>query len=156
YTNQLALPLLVAKLDAPQIARFQEQSMSTAGVDLQVQPLRVYPYGSLAAQTLGFLQRDDSSVQDEEAFFNFRLPDYKGAMGIEAAFNLQLGGRAGVKSMLVNSGGYRQAENEWAPAEPGQNIVLTLALPIQQAAEHALRTSVNGTNTRGAVVVMDV
>src|SRR5262245_51033980 len=125
YTNQLALPFIVAKLDEPHIARFQEQSMNVPGVELYVQPLRVYPFGPLAAQTLGFLQRDDSSVEDEEAFFNFRLPDYKGALGIEADFNLQLGGRAGVKSVLVNSGGYRQAENEWAPSEPGENIVLT-------------------------------
>jgi penicillin-binding protein 2 len=156
YTNQLALPLVVAKLDQTNVARFQEQSMSVPGVDLHVQPLRVYPFGTLAAQTLGYLQRDDSSVEDEEAFFNFRLPDYKGALGIEKGFNLQLGGKAGVKSVLVNSGGYRQAETEWAPAEPGHNIVLTLALPIQKAAEKALATSMHGTNTRGAIVVMEV
>ena len=43
--------------------------------------------------------------------------------------------------MLVNNVGYRQTENVWSPAEPGRNVVLTIDLRIQQAAEHALQTS---------------
>ena len=44
-------------------------------------------------------------------------------------------------------------ENVWSPAEPGQNVVLTIDLDIQQAAERALL--VFGPGTRGAVVVMN-
>jgi penicillin-binding protein 2 len=64
-----------------------------------------------------------------------------------------LRGKAGVKSVLVNSLGYRQSEEIWTPAEPGRNVVLTLDLDVQQAGEAALRTL--GSDTRGAVVVLD-
>jgi penicillin-binding protein 2 len=65
---------------------------------------------------------------------------------------------AGAKSVLVNNVGYRQTENVWNAAEPGQNVVLTLDAYIQQAAERALATAPEkyGAPVRGAVVVMDV
>jgi len=154
YTNQLALPLsLLTGLEPVQIARFQEQPAAIPGLDLDVHPLRVYPHATAAAHVLGYLARDDSSAEDEDAFFNYRLPDYRGKVGIEGAFDDDLRGRAGVKSVLVNSLGYRQSENIWAAAEPGHNLVLTLDLTIQQAAERALAGA--GASVRGAVVVLD-
>jgi penicillin-binding protein 2 len=88
------------------------------------------------------------------ADFNFRLSDYRGLVGIEGEFDSELRGKAGVKSVLVNSLGYRQSENIWAPAEPGRNVVLTIDAAIQQSAESALQSARPGT-TRGAAVVMD-
>jgi penicillin-binding protein 2 len=154
YAQQLALPLpLVTGLDAAQIARFHEHPGGWRGVDLDIQPVRYYPHGSTAAHLLGYLVRDDSSAVDEDAFFNYRLPDYRGRVGIEGALDSELRGKAGVKSVLVNSLGYRQSEEIWTPAEPGRNVVLTLDLDVQQAGEAALRTL--GSDTRGAVVVLD-
>src|SRR6266700_2883255 len=82
-----------------------------------------------------------------------RFHDYRGKVGIEGVFDLELRGKAGMKSVLVNSLGYRQSENIWTPSEPGKNVVLTIDLAIQQAAENALRT--HGPDTRGAVVVLN-
>ncbi len=155
YTNQLALPMpVLLNLNPVQIARFQEQSSNPPGVDLEIQPNRVYPYKTGGAHLLGFLTRDDSSADDEESFFNFRLPDYRGRVGIEGAFDVELRGKAGIKSVLVNSLGYRQSENIWTPAEAGKNVVLTIDMTIQAAAEAALQ-SAYGPITRGAAVVMD-
>ncbi len=154
YTNQLALPLLVlTNLSPAQVARFQEQSGNPPGLDLEVQPLRVYPRRTMAAHLIGFLVQDNSSAVDEDAFFNFRLPDYRGVVGIEGKYDQELRGKAGMKSVLVNSLGYRQSENIWTPAEAGKNVVLTIDQGIQQAAETALQSAMP--NTRGAVVVMD-
>ena len=64
---------------------------------------------------------------------------------------------AGAKSVLVNNVGYRQTENIWSPAEPGRDVVLTIDLEVQRAAERALdaaQTTYTGP-VRGAVVVMD-
>jgi len=58
--------------------------------------------------------------------------------------------------VLVNNVGFRQTENVWAPVEPGSNVVLTIDLHIQQAAEEALKRGPYGVDTHGAVVVMDV
>ena len=57
--------------------------------------------------------------------------------------------------MLVNNLGYRQTENVWSQPEPGHNVVLTMDLDIQQAAERSLAAH-QGTNARAAIIVMDV
>jgi len=154
YTNQLALPLqLLRNIEPIHIARFEEMASNPAGVDLDVQPIRSYPQQTTAAHLLGYLTRDDSSAKDEDAFFNFRLPDYRGRVGIEGAFDEHLRGKAGVKSVLVNSLGYRQSETIWTPAEPGKNVILTIDLAIQRTAEYELRKV--AAQAKGAVVVMD-
>ena len=156
YEIQRVLPFpVVQNLNPMQIAKFEEQPFNASGVDLEMQPTRLYPSGPIAAHLLGQLTRDNSSMTNEDAFFNFRLQDFRGVLGLEAAFDQELRGRAGVKSVKVNRLGYRQAENIWTPSEPGKNLVLTLDLPLQLAAENALRNSPAGTNTRGAVVVLD-
>jgi penicillin-binding protein 2 len=156
YATRLALPYPVLKnLDPAQIALFQEQFAGGVGAELEIQSTRTYPFGATASHVLGYLRRDDSSVEGEEAFFSYWLPDFRGVVGIEGRFDRQLRGRAGGKSVLVNNLGYRQNENVWAAAEPGQTVVLTLDVRIQQEAERALRQRV-GQDVRGAVVVMDV
>ena len=157
YTNQLALPMpVLMNLDQQQVARLLEGSANPPGVDLDLQPTRYYPGTNLAAHVLGYLVRDNRSLEGEVADFNFRLPDYRGHVGIEGEFDAELRGKAGVKSVLVNSLGYRQSENVWMPAEPGKNVVLTINAEIQRAAESALQAAIPGvTSPRGAVVVMD-
>jgi penicillin-binding protein 2 len=155
YDQFLALPLTVAtNLSPSQIAVFAEQCTEQVGVDLSVQSTRFYPYGTTAAHVLGSLKNDDSSAEGEDAYFSYRLTDYRGAVGIEAAHDKELRGKAGVKSVVVNNLGYRQTENIWDPALPGQNVFLTIDFEIQRKAEKALH--IFGANTRGALVVMDV
>ena len=155
YYERLALPFpLLDNLSPQQVAAFWEKPVSLPGLDLEIEAVRAYPQGGIAAHVLGFLQRNDRSANDVDASFNYRLPDFKGVVGIEGAFDEDLRGSAGVKSVLVNNLGYRQSESIWLAAEPGRNVVLTIDLAIQAAAEKALR-SVAGPNTRGAVVVMD-
>jgi penicillin-binding protein 2 len=156
YESQRALPYpLLRNLDAVQIAQFEEKYSGGFGVDLEVQPMRTYPLGTTAGHVLGYLQRDDSSAQGEEAFFSYRLPDYRGVTGVEAGCDAELRGRAGAEAVLVNNLGYRQTENVWSSPEPGRNVVLTLDLNIEEAAARSLAWHV-GADARAAVVVMDV
>src|SRR5258706_1318877 len=155
YQTRLALPYpVLTNLNSLQIARFDEQSTTRMGVDLEVQSTRIYPYQTTAAHVLGCLKRDDSSAEGEEAFFSYRLPDYRGIVGVEAGNDQQLRGKAGAKSVVVNNIGYRQTENIWTAAEAGQNVVLTIDLRLQQKTERALARY--GAMTRGAAVVLDV
>jgi penicillin-binding protein 2 len=157
YDQRLFVPMpVLTNLNPAQVALFAEQTVNLPGFDLDVQPVRVYPHRTSAGHLLGHLQRDDSA-DDEDTFFNYRMPDFKGVVGIEGAFDEQLRGRTGIKSVLVNSLGYRQSENTWNPSEAGQNVFLTIDHSIQQAAEQALRTaSVPYTGpVRGAAIVMD-
>ena len=155
YQQSLALPFPIAKnLDATNLARFEEQSAHLQGVDLEIQSARYYPNGTTAAHLLGHLKKDDRSIEGEASFFNYRLTDYRGELGIEGGYDPQLHGQAGEKSVLVNNLGFHQGENILSPVEPGRNVVLTIDLAIQQAAEKAL--PMLGPETRGAAVVMDV
>ena len=155
YETRLALPLpIVTNLTSVQLALFSEQCTSPMGADLEIQSTRFYPWSNIAAHVLGALKRDESSAEGEDAFFSYRLPDYRGQLGIEYARDASLRGKAGVKSVVVNNVGYRQADNVWQQAEPGKNVVLTIDLQVQRKAERALQN--NGPATRGALVVMDV
>ena len=157
YQTRLALPCpILTNVTPVQIARFEEQSTSPMGVDLEIQSTRCYPFETTAAHVLGHLKRDDDSKEGEEAFFSFRLPDYRGVVGVEYGFDKELRGTAGAKSVLVNNAGYRQTENIWSEAKPGENVVTTIDLALQQVAERALLEGPGGPDKHGAVVVMDV
>jgi penicillin-binding protein 2 len=156
YEIKRALPYpLLTNLDTAQIARFEEQYSGTLGVDLDLQAVRVYPFGTTAGHLLGYLQRDDRSEQGEDASFSYRLPDYRGVVGVEGGFDAQLRGRAGAEAVLVNNLGYRQSQNILSPAEPGHNVVLTLDMDIEEAAVQSIERR-QGADVRAAVVVMDV
>jgi penicillin-binding protein 2 len=155
YDSRTYLPLpIVTNLTPEQLAIFSEQCIEPLGADLEVQSTRVYPFTNFAAHVLGSLKRDNDSVIGEDAFFSYRLPDYRGQLGIEVAKDSALRGRAGIKSVVINNIGYRQSENVWQPAEPGSNVVLTLDIVVQRKAERALQ--IYGPITRGALVVMEV
>jgi penicillin-binding protein 2 len=156
YATRLALPFPVLKnLTPEQIARFEENYMNRLGVEVELQSVRSYPLGDTAAHLLGYLQHDDSSSEGEESFFNYRLPDFHGVVGVEYGFDDELRGRAGAESLQVNSQGYRQSENIWSQPEPGQNVVLTIDLDLQRAAEDSIVRH-HGNDACAAVVVMDV
>ena len=155
WDQRRALPMpLISDLNPSQIARFQERGMQIPGLDMEIQPLRVYPKGTLAAHLLGYLRLNTDSVEDEISFYNYRLPDYRGQSGLEYSFDEELRGKAGGKSVLVNNLGYRQSEAVWAEVEAGQNVTLTIDTEIQSAAERALREA-GPRPVRGAAVVMD-
>ncbi len=157
YNEVRALPIsILQNLTAVQVARFAERPGVFPGIDLEIQPLRVYPHGALASHVLGMLHTDNSSQDEEDAFYHYRLPDWKGMAGIEGSFDTQLRGLAGTKAMTVNRLGYREHETVLRTPEPGDNLVLTLDFKLQQAVEHALVTTPFGKQTRGAAVVLDV
>jgi penicillin-binding protein 2 len=156
YQARRALPFtILSDLNQAQIARFEENFSGGLGVDLEMEPVRVYPAGSTAAHVLGYLRSDNESQEGELAAFNYRLPDYRGVGGIEGRYDAELRGHAGAESVLVNNLGYRQSENVWSRPEPGQNVVLTIDLDLQQTAERSLAAH-RGANADAAVVVMNV
>jgi penicillin-binding protein 2 len=162
YDQLRSLPLpLLKDLSKPQVAMFVEQAGNVPSLALEPQAVRHYPYKHVAAHLVGHLQRDFFPVENEDISFRFRLPDYVGRKGLEAAFDTPLRGKAGVKAVLVNNLAYRESEHMPIPPEPGHNVVLAIDLWIQLAAEQALANA-SGAKTkgkeevRGAAVVMDV
>lgn len=158
YVGLRALPMTIySNLQTNRLARFLESPSIPPSIDLETQPMRHYPNRKMAAHVLGYLGKDVSSQAGELSSFNYRLRDYKGKIGLEGEFDADLRGRAGVKNVLVNNMGYRQTESVWTPAEAGKDLVLTIDLQIQKAAEEALYEPAPNKPKiiRGAVVVMD-
>ncbi len=156
YDRSPYVPYPVLKnMNATNIARFEEQFTNGLGAGLDLQAARIYPSGTTAAHLLGYLRSDDSSAEGEDADFNYRLPDYRGVAGIEASLDAQLRGHAGSESVLINSLGYRQSETVWSQPEPGRNVVLTIDLDLQRAAENSLAAH-QGADARAVAIVMDV
>jgi penicillin-binding protein 2 len=103
---------------------------------------------------LGYLQKSDPMKQEDAKDFSYHKVDFKGVSGIERIYDDVLRGDAGAKSILINNLMFRQEEKVFVEPEPGDNLYLTLDARIQLASEEALASM--GTNTMGAVVVMDV
>lgn len=160
FTNRLALPFpVLSGATVANVARFQESLAGNIAADLEIQSTRVYPYSNTAAHVLGYLTRDDDrSAVGEDTVFNYRLPDFRGVVGVEGGLDELLAGRGGTKSVVINNRGYRQSESITTPVEAGHNVVLTLDLKIQRTAEAALRESFrqHGSPGFGAVIVMEV
>jgi penicillin-binding protein 2 len=156
YESGLYVPYpILQNLTPAEIARFEENYSENPGVDLEVQTTRLYPLGMTAAHVLGYVQKDDSSIEGEDSFFNYRLPDYRGVVGIEGGFDSALHGHAGEVSVMVNNLGYSQTNDVEDQPEPGHNAVLTIDLDIQRAAEESLAQH-QGADARAAIVVMNV
>jgi penicillin-binding protein 2 len=162
YEQERAMPFTVLPdLSDAQIARFQEKYSGGLGAELVMQPIRSYPNDTTAAHLLGVLrkEKEGQSLEGEFSFYDYRLPDYVGATGIEGKFDSELHGRAGLESVLVNNLGYRISEDVETQPQPGADVLLTVDLDLQRAAEDALEAAVKkyaGNVINGAVVVMDV
>ena len=156
YERSLALPMPIRSgLTVTEVARLQARGLSLPGLEMDIQPLRVYPQSNVAAHVVGYLRRSIESNEDELSFYDYRLPDFRGVSGIESGLDEELRGRAGGKSVLVNNLGYRQSETVWSPIEPGKHVTLTIDTTIQRATEQALRLANAEGPIRAAAVVLD-
>jgi penicillin-binding protein 2 len=147
---------IVPNLTPRQVAILAEQWSGSPAVELETQPVRNYPNKTLAANLLGYVRpRQDDSA---DARFSFDMPDWQGTSGVELIYDEKLRGQPGDNSVLINNLSYRQREEIETPDLPGNDIYLTIDLPLQSAAEKALTnatSNLRGTVVRGAVVVMD-
>lgn len=152
FRDQRALPLpVINDLTQTNVARFMENSWKIPGLELEVASRRIYPSQSVAHLT-GYLRRDNTDDAGTLKF-NYRLPDFKGALGLEKTYDHLLRGQPGTRVVEVNNLGYRQAESLPVAAQPGSNVVLTLDFEIQEAAMKAL---VETGAKAGAAVVVEV
>jgi penicillin-binding protein 2 len=142
--------LIVPDLAPAQVAILAEQWLGQSAVDLETEPVRVYPDHTLAANLLGYVQRRYGS---DGGKFSFDMPDYKGASGLELVYDDTLEGQPGTNEVLINNLNYRQHEEVEIPNEPGNDIYLTIDMSVQKAAEQALAAA--QPDGRGAAVVMD-
>ena len=141
---------LASGLKSEQVLRFREQAAGLQGAEVDVDILRSYPHGRLAAHVLGYT----SGITEEEYTQlqpkGYRIQDRVGRSGVEKQFEGHLRGEWGGQQVEVNAAGQVQRIIGEKSAMAGQDLRLTLDLALQQAAERAL----DGVR-KGAIVALD-
>ena len=135
---------LMLDLKPEQVLRFREQALGLRGAQVDVDILRFYPHGSLAAHALGYTQPITESEYDTLVEKGYKIRDRIGRTGVEAAYETHLRGKWGGQMLEVNALGEVQRNLGDRPSESGQDLTLTLDLDLQRAAEQALADKPGG------------
>jgi len=145
YRTTLALDL-----KPEQVLRFREQALGLRGSQVDVDILRHYPHGTLAAHALGYTQPITEQEYEVLAEKGYKIRDRIGRTGVEAAYEAHLRGKWGGQMLEVNAIGEVQRYLGDRPSVAGKDLTLTLDLDLQRAAEQALADKPGG-----AVVALD-
>ena len=145
YASKLNTPntryvVLARKLSGDQskaILNFQLPGIGTVGQDY-----RTYPQGNLAAQVLGFVNNDS-----------------QGTYGVEQSLNNVLSGTPGQLKAVTDINGVplvSSKNNILKDPVAGQNVVLTIDLPVQKQLEEILKQGLDHAQSQsGSAIIMD-
>ncbi|MDP6171313.1 MAG: penicillin-binding protein 2 [Prochlorococcaceae cyanobacterium ETNP2_MAG_10] len=141
---------LAPDLKSEQVLRFRELARSFEGAQVDVDVLRHYPYGTLAAHVLGYTQPITEEEFKTLADQGYEIRDRIGRIGVEAAYESLLRGKWGGQMLEVNAMGEVQRSLGEKPSQAGKDLALTIDLDLQLAAEKALSDKPGG-----AIVALD-
>jgi len=148
--EQRPLPFVVfADLSPSALAIAMERYPLPGGLAIEPSALRRYRYGPVAAHTLGYVTRGRPTLEMDAELPTYSLPEVRGVSGVELRFDEHLRGEPGMRTLLVNARGYKEKELGYQPPRPGDDLVLSLDLDCQRAAEQAMG------DHPGAAVVLD-
>lgn len=119
---------------------FKQKLSDLLGVNVMLEPMRIYPYNDLASGVLGYLSSIDStkSSRYEEKGYDISS-DLIGVSGVEGAFENVLRGTTGGSIVKINSQGRKTDEVSRLEPGPGNNIQLTIDKNLQYSAEEMLK-----------------
>jgi penicillin-binding protein 2 len=150
YHNRGILPLEIAQ----NLSQSEYEAVKDRAKDfLVVRPIyvRVYPNGKTAGAIVGYTGKTgrnlDGIIDNHETLW----PETEGRDGLEQTFNELLTGKHGEYKLTFDKDGRKTSEKLIKPAVPGNNIVTTLDLRLQELAEKALAAKAK----RGAIVIVD-
>ncbi len=128
------------------------------GVDVVPVPHRNYRTGNVLSHVLGYMNEinlDELERLNAEGS-RYALGDYIGRRGLERYFESTLRGTDGVRKEVVNARGRvieelqdRLGKDAVVPSRPGNNVVLSIDMRLQEVAENNFPASA------GAVVAVD-
>ncbi len=137
--RRLPLPFLAWRgLDEVALARLAEHGQQFRGIDIYVEPTRVYPYGEIATHVIGYVSRA-KLPKDAKEQYHYYLPEMVGKDGIERSMDKVLRGKSGGRLIRVDASGYKYKETGEHEAVAGKDVHLTLDIRIQKMAQDVLR-----------------
>lgn len=164
--NFESLPIRT-RLTDEEVARFTAQRFRFPGVDVRARLFRQYPLGTTAAHVIGYIgrisQRDQEKIDavseqndsDPDHYDprldanNYKGTDYIGKIGVEQSYEAELHGLTGFEEVEVTAGGRPVRTLSRTQATPGNNLVLSLDIGLQEVAEQAFA------GKRGALVAIE-
>ena len=142
-----------SRLTDEEAARFAANAYRFPGVELRGRLLRQYPLGELASHAVGYIGRiSDKDVEKIEADglgARYKGTEHIGKAGIEQSYESELQGVPGFAQIEIEAGGRPVRTLSQTIPIPGNNLILTLDLKLQEIAEKAFG------NFRGALVAIE-
>ncbi len=121
----------------PQIAK-QVQDLNLAGVRIEKEWRRYFPYGPETGHLLGFVGIDNHGLE-----------------GLELAFNSKLSGESGKVQLRKAANGIKLPGSTWIKQpQHGQDLGLNLDISVQSIAYAALANGIQRTGAKGGSVVV--
>lgn len=141
------VPILF-ELSEEQIARLAVNQFRLPGVEVDAQLVRHYPYAEHFAHSVGYVGRiNDKELRTLDPI-DYSGTHHIGKTGVEKFYEDALHGQVGYEEVETNARGRVLRVLKRTDPEPGQDLVLSLDLDLQRAAEQALA------GRRGAVVAI--
>jgi penicillin-binding protein 2 len=154
--------ILASDLHTSQMARLAETQPDLPGVDLEEQPVRNYPYGKLAADVFGYVGQISEEEYEKRKSEHYTPNDVVGKDGIESTYDAYLKGTPGGQQVMVNAWGAVVGDEKFVKSKPGDVLVTTLDLRLQEIAQRELANGLKAwAKTRGvkrlsgALVILD-
>ena len=142
------VPILF-ELNEEQIARIAVNQFRLPGVEVVAQLVRHYPQGAHFAHSVGYMGRINEKELKTLDPVNYSGTHHIGKTGIERFYEAELHGQVGYEEVETNARGRVLRVLKRTDPIPGKDIVLSLDIKLQEAAEEALA------GRRGAVVALD-
>ncbi|MEZ5306038.1 MAG: penicillin-binding protein 2 [Pyrinomonadaceae bacterium] len=132
----------------------ETHSLEYPELRIQLQPQRYYPLGKTLSHVLGYVGEISPKQLEKPEYQEkgFSPGDIIGKGGLEQYYDEYLRGTPGYRKVIVDSRGRVQSEIESVPPQAGQDLVTTIDLRLQRAAEKQLEQSAT---KRGAIVALD-
>ena len=152
--NEFEAMVLKENVDMKDISWVESHSLEFPELRVELQPQRFYPLGTTLAHVLGYVgEISPKQLEDpENKEKGFRPGDIIGKGGLEQYYDEHLRGRPGYRKVLVDSRGRVQSELEVVRPQSGQDLITTIDLDMQLAAEKQLEST---PTKRGTIIAMD-
>ena len=159
--------VLAEDIDVSTVVQIKERSYELSGVMVVEGTVREYVQGDIAPHLVGRIGPIYAEEYAELKDKGYAMNDIIGKGGIEEAFESELRGENGLRTITLNSNGEVVDSTVTQSPKPGNSIMLTIDIDIQRAAQNAMEEQIrwlqeNGEEgegkeaTAGAVVAIDV
>ncbi len=136
-------------IDWNRLALLESNRVHLPGLLVDVRPRRSYPYGHLASHLIGYLGEIDENELREVKEGIYRMGAFVGKYGVESQWEGDLRGTDGGRQIEVDALGREIKHLRSVESFPGNNVILTIDLDLQEAAEEAFQ------DKNGSLIAMD-